>query len=50
MYFMLEESKKFLVISLLILWLSASEVLFLFLHNLSIVRLTKSVEMKTSSG
>jgi hypothetical protein len=30
---MLEESEKFLVVSLLILWLSASGVLFSLLHN-----------------
>jgi hypothetical protein len=30
---MLEEPENFLVISLLILWLSASGVLFLLLHN-----------------
>lgn len=33
MFCMLEESEKFLVISLLILWLSASEVLFSLRHN-----------------
>ena len=33
MFCMLEESEKFLIISLFILWLSASGVLFLLLHN-----------------